>query len=55
VPWDFVLYVAPYGLSVTGDPAAPMVKLIPGASTNLGRFNELLADALFDKQKDQAR
>jgi ABC-type transport system substrate-binding protein len=28
-----------------------MVKFIPGSSANFGRFNELLADVLFDKQK----
>jgi ABC-type transport system substrate-binding protein len=51
VTWDFALYVAPNGLSMTGDPDAPMVKLIPGSSANFGRFSELLADALFDKQE----
>jgi ABC-type transport system substrate-binding protein len=51
VTWDFALYVDPYGLPMIGDPDAPVVKLIPGSSANLGRFNELLADALFHKQE----
>jgi ABC-type transport system substrate-binding protein len=49
--WDFALYVAAYGLSMTSAPDAPMVKLIHGSSANFGRFSERLADALFDKQK----
>jgi hypothetical protein len=51
VAWDLALYVDPYGLSMIGDLDAPTVKLIPESSANFGRFNELLTDALFDKQK----